>query len=338
MSKNIFAELSLFGGCFTILTGLLGMAAVKWRKPYFTCPFATMSLIAGLVLILAGVLSIQFGKLSETILDRMCDEFSNETDYIRAQYKQNIDAYMCSPQCPCWTGYEEREAKLFIDDPDSITEDQKDDKLMKLDYNKDTVTHKNRVVWSGYKGASERYFNKFNRTRGIWYIDDPAVASKDKFIPMIWKDYKYDKDGNQISFSTFQDCLNQALIPGQILTKGKSPEEQAKVKKFFEDDGLFTYLTQLEKDYKCSSVCQPNLFYITKELSEGRPLKECILATADSWVNTKSFSNYGEIAAILAFITGAILILSMVCSCPLCGGFGDNSKRDKIYKYKDEYY
>lgn len=97
MSKNIFAELSLFGGCFTILTGLLGIAAVKWRKPYFTCPFATMSLIAGLVLILAGVLSIEFGKMSETILDRMCDEFSNETDYIRTQYQQNIDAYMCSP-------------------------------------------------------------------------------------------------------------------------------------------------------------------------------------------------------------------------------------------------
>jgi hypothetical protein len=68
MSKNIFAELSLFGGCFTILTGLLGLAAVKWKKPYFTCPFATMSLIAGLVLILAGVLSIEFGRMSETIL------------------------------------------------------------------------------------------------------------------------------------------------------------------------------------------------------------------------------------------------------------------------------
>ena len=84
MSKNIFAELSLFGGCFTILTGLLGMAAVKWRKPYFTCPFATMSLVTGLVLILAGVLSVEFGKMSETILDRMCNEFSNETDYIQA--------------------------------------------------------------------------------------------------------------------------------------------------------------------------------------------------------------------------------------------------------------
>jgi hypothetical protein len=73
------------------------MAAVKWKKPYFTCPFATMSLIAGLVLILAGVLSIEFGRMSGTILEEMCDEFSDETDNIRAQYLQNIDAYMCSP-------------------------------------------------------------------------------------------------------------------------------------------------------------------------------------------------------------------------------------------------
>ena len=40
----------------------------------------------------------------------------------------------------------------------------------------------------------------------------------------------------------------------------------------------------------------------------------------------------------MAFVTGGILILSMVCSCPLCGGFGDNHKRDKKYKYKDDYY
>ena len=83
MSKNIFAELSLFGGVFTILTGLLGMCAVKWRKPYFTCPFASMSLIIGIVLILAGLLSVEFGRISETILSRMCDKFSNQTNYIQ---------------------------------------------------------------------------------------------------------------------------------------------------------------------------------------------------------------------------------------------------------------
>ena len=66
----------------------------------------------------------------------------------------------------------------------------------------DTDAHKNRIVWSGYKGASERYFNKYNRTRGIWYIDDPEV-NPNKFIPMVWKDYKYDSNGKQISFSNF---------------------------------------------------------------------------------------------------------------------------------------
>ena len=44
-------------------------------------------------------------------------------------------------------------------------------------------------------GAPERYLNKFKRTRGEKHIEDPNNPG-DKLIPMIWKDYKFDQDGN----------------------------------------------------------------------------------------------------------------------------------------------
>ena len=56
--RNVFAELSLFGGIFAIVTALLGLCTVYQRKFFFTCPFAAMSGTIGLILIIAGALSI----------------------------------------------------------------------------------------------------------------------------------------------------------------------------------------------------------------------------------------------------------------------------------------
>ena len=38
----------------------------------------------------------------------------------------------------------------------------------------------------------------------------------------------------------------------------------------------FEFFESLEKDFKCSSVCQPQMFYILYNISEGMPKEDCI--------------------------------------------------------------
>ena len=38
----------------------------------------------------------------------------------------------------------------------------------------------------------------------------------------------------------------------------------------------FEFFESLEKDFKCSSVCQPQMFYILYNITEGMPKEDCI--------------------------------------------------------------
>lgn len=84
ISKSTFADLALFGGFFAILTSFLGFASICWRKPYFTCPFVYLSCSVGLILVIAGAISLEYGKSTQFIFDQLCIEFSEETTEFRA--------------------------------------------------------------------------------------------------------------------------------------------------------------------------------------------------------------------------------------------------------------
>jgi hypothetical protein len=45
------------------------------------------------------------------------------------------------------------------------------------------------------------------------------------------------------------ECLNTVLVPERFVNKTVESIE------FFKRDGIFTYMGQLERDYKCSSFC-----------------------------------------------------------------------------------
>lgn len=44
---------------------------------------------------------------------------------------------------------------------------------------------------------------------------------------------------------------------------------------FFANGG-YDFLRKIENDFKCAGLCNVPLFYITKDISIGRPTKECI--------------------------------------------------------------
>ena len=90
------------------------------------------------------------------------------------------------------------------------------------------------------------------------------------------------------------------------------------------------YLAKMEQNFECSSFCEPNLFYINKDLSEGRPRKECIQASADTWGASKSYKSYGKIGAIFAISTGMIMVLAALITLPVCCG-AEPTKRSQRY-------
>ena len=133
-------------------------------------------------------------------------------------------------------------------------------------------------MWIGFKGLDEHYLNKFNRTS---YHDVKYVYGSDKqpiysMQPFIWKDYLFDKNGKQVSYRSFRECFEQVLLPGGFLQAreksniiGMETTTEAEFdnkKEFYKRNGLFTYFAQLEIEFGCNSICEPNLFFINKEL------------------------------------------------------------------------
>lgn len=53
----------------------------------------------------------------------------------------------------------------------------------------------------------------------------------------------------------------------------------------FFDKGGYDFLSTLESKYECASMCEVPLFWITKDVSEGPPNKECVEAAIDALTN-----------------------------------------------------
>ena len=319
LSKSTFADICLFGGIFAIMTGFLGFASICWRKPYFTCPFVYLSFSVGFLLVVAGTISLQYGKNSKFIFNELCFEFEQETSDFRQRYSENIDVHMCTDYCPCWSGHSKVKTSIDADHSN----------LLDNPYLVDT--YRNKALWQGYMGIDEKYLNMFNRTRQQLPRDIEVNGKTQTLNELVWKDFKFDQDGNYISFSSYKECLDNVLVPQRIVNQTEDSIE------FFKRDGVFTYLGQLERDYQCSSLCQPNLFYIGRDLNEGKPTKECAQAISDSWGNSKSFQDYGKIGGGISIALGIIMMLALFCSIPLCRGFGHHADKGSKYKYKDQY-
>ena len=280
LSKSTFADICLFGGIFAIMTSLLGFASICWRKPYFTCPFVYLSCSVGFLLVIAGSISLEYGKSSEFIFNELCTDFAEETSAFREQYSLNIDVHMCTDYCPCWSGHTKDQTTIDVDHPEHLANPYLVD------------TYRNKALWQGYMGVDEKYLNQFNRTRQQLPRDVEIDGSTQTYTPLIWNDFKFDSDGNHLSFSNYKECLDTVLVPQRIVNQTEDSIE------FFQRDGVFTYLGQLERDYQCSSLCQPNLFYIGRDLNEGKPIKECAQAISDSWGNSNSYKDYGKIGSL----------------------------------------
>ena len=109
---------------------------------------------------------------------------------------------MCTEYCPCWSGYSKVQTNIEAEHSE----------LLANPYLVDT--YRNKALWSGYMGIDEKYLNMFNRTRQ--QLPKEEIFDNGKSVmhyPFVWKDFKFDKDGNHISFSTYKECLDNVLVP-----------------------------------------------------------------------------------------------------------------------------
>ena len=75
-------------------------------------------------------------------------------------------------------------------------------------------------------------------------------------------------------------------------------------------------------DYDCNSLCQTNLFYIHKDMSEGSPQvdnRECVAAPGQVWGQqyNERYIDFGKVTAGLAISLGIVMLLSLFFVIPL---------------------
>ena len=70
-------------------------------------------------------------------------------------------------------------------------------------------------------------------------------------------------------------------------------------------------LRAIENDYECGGFCYDPLFYLTRDIENGRPDNECM---------TEIVGAITERVNVLCYATGGVLLLTFVCSLCLCGG------------------
>jgi len=72
------------------------------------------------------------------------------------------------------------------------------------------------------------------------------------------------------------------------------------------------FLKFLEKTYSCSGLCKKSLFYITLDISNGRPKNTCTIGLINSVADQLTLFGY------TLFFTGCLIFLVFILMMPLC--------------------
>ena len=86
-------------------------------------------------------------------------------------------------------------------------------------------------------------------------------------------------------------------------------KQTSSIFEFFKN-GALNFLFEVEKDFDCAGMCEVPLFYVTRDISEGPPTQECLIASLynmqDSllgWTN-------------IMIVTGVILFIGFLSVFP----------------------
>lgn len=90
----------------------------------------------------------------------------------------------------------------------------------------------------------------------------------------------------------------------------------------FFNDGIYEFLGELEQSYDCASICEVPLFYLTKDIREGKVTRECTQAII------LSLESPVGIAGFVSIFLGLFLLIATLGTFPLCC----SKPRNEMYK------
>ena len=126
---------------------------------------------------------------------------------------------------------------------------------------------------------------------------------------------RFTGEGN--GYKSFKECYKKEL-KDKVSKKDRNDFDQ-KVSDFFEKQG-YAFLEGVENTFNCASVCSVPLFYITKDISEGRPQMECVQAVIEGVQGPLG------IAAMTSIFIGFLLITAVFGTFPLCCSKGKRAE------------
>ena len=102
------AFVTIIGGIFCIVVGVLGLLTGKFKKPIFTIPFIVLAFLIA-ILLFAGAAVMGGGEedLKKIVSDgcntSLGTQFDGKTtsELFKEQYLDLVDRWVCSDTCPC---------------------------------------------------------------------------------------------------------------------------------------------------------------------------------------------------------------------------------------------
>ena len=77
------------------------------------------------------------------------------------------------------------------------------------------------------------------------------------------------------------------------------------------DENVVSLIETLEREFECSGLCEPAMFWASKDIKEGPPKRACIYALKDSFDSKMSMIGWSIV--VTAFMT----LMLLICHCGL---------------------
>lgn len=112
------------------------------------------------------------------------------------------------------------------------------------------------------------------------------------------------------SFRSFESCYKQKLKNDFSFTEMMREND-------FQIAKDFNFIRQVENKYNCASFCEPSLFFITKDISAGKPDDECVALILKNIIdNLKPIQMVFMLVGVMAWVALVFSIMAWVNTKP----------------------
>lgn len=95
------------------------------------------------------------------------------------------------------------------------------------------------------------------------------------------------------------------------------------------------FLIHIEKEFNCAGICQPPLFYYSKNVNNGPPKEACVVLMVNDIA--PGLSKLGGVLTV----SGVLILLMNFCAIPICCykrevGIFEDEDEDNYIENKDD--